>query len=186
MTHWATLQLRCPIFFFYLLFCSFVLLCLGGVFGLDFTLKFCFVGKVARAGQSVEPRVWEDDPDRDCVMQNPQRINQTLKKKKEFASSWGWGMLTHISLLEMVYESGFLGNSRKPKKKKKKTTEEASVRVGGLSFSFHENVNSQRKASSGLERAPGQGASALPHTCPLRDPKKGASSFSCAFKILHS
>lgn len=26
-------------------------------------------------------------------------------------------MLTHISLLEMVYESGFLGNSRKPKKK---------------------------------------------------------------------
>lgn len=29
-------------------------------------------------------------------------------------------MLTHISLLEMVYESGFLGNSRKPKKKKNK------------------------------------------------------------------
>lgn len=28
-------------------------------------------------------------------------------------------MLTDISLLEMVYESGFLGNSRKPKKKKK-------------------------------------------------------------------
>lgn len=37
-------------------------------------------------------------------------------------------MFTHISLLEMVYESGFLGNSRKPKKKKK-NTEEASVRL---------------------------------------------------------
>lgn len=137
----------------------------------------------------MELRVWEDDQDRGCTMQNPQRINQMfLKKKKKSLHQAGGGesSLTSVFWKWFMRVVSLVTTGSQKKKEKKKTTEEASVRVGGLSFSFHENVNSQRKDSSGLETAPGQGVSILPHKCPLRNPKKGAPSFSWAFKIQHS
>jgi hypothetical protein len=73
-------------------------------------------------------------------------------------SRWGKGALTCICLLQMVFESGFPSNSRKKREK----TEEVSVRVRGLSFSFHENVNSQRKDPPGAGvRVPAWCASTL-------------------------